>query len=477
MSPDPCRAGLAAAGSDGPLPLSAAQQEVWFAHQLDAGGAFHNCGGHIEFHGRLEEAHLAEAVRRAVGETDALRVRFAADAKGTPRQWPADVDAPLRVRDFGDENEPRRAAEEWVRADLGTPVDLEKGELFTHTLLRLAPDHFLFHLRYHHIVLDGYGQVLHWRRLAQIYAALTEGVTVSPTSAGTLRDLLAEEAEYRASAALESDRAHWLSSVGDWPDRISLSHRGVGTSRPAERFPASVPVGRINETAAKYWVPWSVVVLASTAAYLHRITRREDIVIGLPVRARTTRTALTTPGMLANVLPLRLSVRSDMPFRDLVRQVSAQVSEVLAHQRFRGEDLQRELRRTGAAQEPPGVVVNVLPFDGRIAFGALKGTLHQLSSGPVRDLSIQFLGDAEGAGLRLSFDPNPDLHDAAAVAAHRDQLASFLSSLVRADEQAPVGKIEILASSEQSLTASANRPPPGDRRVLPSNATYFAKDA
>ena len=55
--------------------------------------------------------------------------------------------------------------------------------------------------------------------------------------------------------------------------------------------------------AAAYGAPWAVVVLAATAAYLHRITQQDEIVIGLPVRARTTRTALTTPGMLANVLP------------------------------------------------------------------------------------------------------------------------------------------------------------------------------
>ncbi|WP_164986374.1 non-ribosomal peptide synthetase [Streptomyces roseicoloratus] len=431
--------------------MSAAQHDVWIAHQLDAGGALHNCAGYVEIRGRVDEAHLAEAVRRAVGETDALRVKFVADEKGTPWQVPADADAPLHTKDFGAEADPFGAAEEWVRSDLATPVDLAEDPLFTHTLLRLAPDHFLFHLRYHHIVLDGYGQVLYWRRLAQIYTALEQGTPVREKSAGTLRELLDEEAEYRASPAHENDRAHWLAATTDWPDRISLSDRGAGSSRPAERFRPPVRVGRVDEMAARYGAPWSVVVLAATAAYLHRITRQDEIAIGLPVRARTTRTALTTPGMLANVLPLRLSPRSDMPFRELVQQVSARAGEVLAHQRFRGEALQRELRRNGAAEEPSGVVVNVVSFDGRLRFGGLDGTVRQVSSGPVRDLAIEFFGGADGADLLVSFDPNPELHDAATVAAHRERFTAFLETLVEADEQRPLGAIDLLTPAERGL--------------------------
>ncbi|MFD0370484.1 amino acid adenylation domain-containing protein [Streptomyces sp. NPDC127114] len=431
--------------------MSAAQHDVWIAHQMDAGGALHNCGGYVEIRGRLNEAHLAEAVRRAVGETDALRVKFVADEKGTPWQWPADVEAPLHVKDFGAETDPFGSAEDWVRSDLATPVDLAEDPLFTHTLLRLAPDHFLFHLRYHHIVLDGYGQVLYWRRLAQIYTALEQGTPVREKSAATLRELLDEEAAYTASPAHESDRAYWLGNAGEWPDRISLSDRGAGTTRPAERFQPPARVERIDEMAARYGTPWSVVVLAATAAYLHRITQQDEIAIGLPVRARTTRTALTTPGMLANVLPLRLSPRSDMHFRDLVQQVSARASEVLAHQRFRGEALQRELRRTGAADEPPGVVVNVVSFDGRLRFGGLDGTVRQISSGPVRDLSVEFFGGADGADLLVSFDPNPELHDAATVSAHRDRFTAFLDTLVRAGDEQPLGEIEVLTASERSL--------------------------
>ena len=134
-----------------------------------------------------------------------------------------------------------------------------------------------------------------------------------------------------------------------------------------------------------------------------------------------------------------------MTFRELVQHVSTQASEALAHQRFRGEDLQRELRRRGAAEEPSGVVVNVVSFDGQIRFGGLRGTVHQLSSGPVHDLSIEFFGGSDGTGCPDVLRPPPGAaRRATSLPRTRDRLRRFLDTLAQA-EGAPlqVGQIEI----------------------------------
>ncbi|MEO5873740.1 MAG: amino acid adenylation domain-containing protein, partial [Streptosporangiaceae bacterium] len=426
--------------------MSAAQYEVWIAHQLDPVGDLHNCGGHIEIRGRLDEAHLARAVQLAVDESEALRVRFVVDEEGRPWQVPAGMRAQLQVRDLTEEDDPGRASADWMRADLATAVDLSAGPLFTHTLLRLAPDHHLFHLRYHHIVLDGYGQVLYWRRLAEIYNALERGEPAGEKRACPLEALLEEERDYLDSTEFGEDRAHWLDQSRDWPARVSLSEGGSG----APRFQDPVALTGVRGMAARHRRHWSVIVLAATAAYLSRIIQQNEIVIGLPVRSRTTRNSLRTPGMLANVLPLRLEVRPELEFAELVKNVSAQVSELLRHQRFRGEELHRELRRDGTAEKPSGVVVNIVSFDGKIQFGESPGAVHQLSSGPVHDLAFEFFGGADGADLRMSLDPNPDLHEAGALAAHQDRFTAFLDSLDRAGDHLPLGQVDLLTAAEQA---------------------------
>ncbi|MEV6805178.1 D-alanine--poly(phosphoribitol) ligase subunit DltA [Streptomyces sp. NPDC051132] len=434
--------------------MSAAQQGIWIAHQMDTGGALHNFGGYIEIRGGLDEGLLAEAVRRSVAEADALRVRFREDGDGIPQQYlpEAETGAELRVVDLHDESNARRAAERWMKDDLATAVDLLAGPLFAHALLRIAPDHHLFYFRYHHIVLDGYGQVVHWRRLAEMYTALAEGRPARPRLSGTLADLLTEDQEYRGSEQFAEDEAYWLTSAAGQAGPLTLADGAADPAAPPGlRTEPLLRIARASEAAGNHGTHWSGVALAATAAYLHRVTQREDVVIGLPVRARSTRTALTTPGMLANVLPLRLTVRSDMEFGELVQQVSTRVSELLKHQRYRGEELHRQLRRTeDGSADTPGVLVNVVTFDGEIVFGGLRGTVHQLPSGPVRDVLIEFFGGNDGSDLRVAFDGNPDLHDEASLAGHRRRFAAFFDTVTRSGTSAVIGRTELLTSQERA---------------------------
>ncbi|WP_441249244.1 amino acid adenylation domain-containing protein [Kitasatospora sp. McL0602] len=439
-----------------PLPLSVAQQEVWIAHQLDSSGALHNCGGYVEIRGALDGRALAEAVQRAVDESETLRVRFTADADGVATQIPGPTAAPLETVDFTGQADPAAEAQSWMRARLAVPVELTTGPLFGHALLRLAPEHSLFWFQYHHIVLDGFGQVLYWRRLAEIYSALAQGAPVPARTPGTLAELLTEEAEYRGSDQYEADRAHWLSVVSGVPERISLADPQLRDGSP-ERLQLSSRVDQMGRIAAEHRTHWSAVVLAATAAYLHRVTQQETVVIGLPVRARTTRASLTTPAMLANVLPLRLEVDPSAGLDELIPQVSAKVSELLSHQRYRGEELQRELRRSEGAGEAAGVVVNVVSFDGRIVFGGHQGAVHQLSSGPVRDLALEFFGGTDGSELRLSFDATAARHDPAALDAHQGRFTAFLEAIAEPGATGlPIGELDLLSPAERGrLTAEA----------------------
>jgi hypothetical protein len=130
---------------------------------------------------------------------------------------------PPRARDSGSPSDRRRynssiceasvtpsgAAEEWMRADLGRAVRLEEGPLFAHALLRVGDDRCWFYFRYHHILLDGFGQVLYLRRVAEVYTALEHGRVPVVSKFASLRELLAEEQDYRQSPQYE-DRPHVL---------------------------------------------------------------------------------------------------------------------------------------------------------------------------------------------------------------------------------------------------------------------------
>nr|ARU08073.1 MlcK [uncultured bacterium] len=408
--------------------VTAAQAGIWFAQQLKPGNPLYNSGAYFEIDGPLDVAAMRAAVRRAVTETEALRVRFEESPEGL-HQVLQDFDAPLTDIDLSDAPDPHTAALDWIRQDLATPADLTRVPAFEHALLRLGPQRFYFHLRYHHILMDGYAHALYCRRIAEIYTALASGRPPKPCEFGTLQQLLDDDTEYRASRRRERDEKYWLETFVEVPELASLAGRSVPAAPSTLRREVELP-RRTSEllakAAAELGVPWSVVAIATVATYTSRLTGLSDVVLGLPLTARMSKVALRTPGMVANDLPLRVTVRPSVSFRDLVRQLSQQVSRAVKHQRYRGEDLNSALGVSGG--ELTGTLVNVFSFEQDVRFGDLPTTPHQLSTGAVKDLIVNFY--ATSGSIRIEFDGNPELYGEEDLAAHQDRLVRLLEDLL-----------------------------------------------
>ncbi|WP_461029383.1 condensation domain-containing protein, partial [Streptomyces sparsus] len=180
-------------------PLSGAQEGLWFAQRLDPTSAAFNTGEYVEIHGAVDPELFARALRRTVREAETFGLRFVETPQG-PRSVPVPSDDwPLHLVDVRHEPDPQAAAEAWMRADLDTAVDLTEGPLFTQALFTVAPDRWFWFQRVHHILLDGYGYTLVFRRTAELYTALAAGTTPPPGRFAPVGRLLDEEAAYRAS--------------------------------------------------------------------------------------------------------------------------------------------------------------------------------------------------------------------------------------------------------------------------------------
>lgn len=153
------------------IPLTGGQSGIWLAQQLEPDSSAYNIVFALDLRGDLDLDRLAAAVRRAVEETECLRVNVVPGSDG-PRQTLRDVPADpagiadVTVVDLRAAADPEEAAAAWTAADRDRPVDLAHGPLTGHALLRLADDHVLWVQRYHHIVIDGMGVALVTRRAA-----------------------------------------------------------------------------------------------------------------------------------------------------------------------------------------------------------------------------------------------------------------------------------------------------------------------
>ncbi|MZD08007.1 amino acid adenylation domain-containing protein, partial [Streptomyces sp. SID5785] len=439
-----------AATRDLVLPLTAAQSGMWFAQALDPLSAAQNTAEYLELDGEIDPELFARALRQVVAESDALRVRIEETPDGPRQRVCARVGLPLTVHDDLSEEE----ALARMRADLAEPCDLAAGPLFRHALFRVGPRRWLWYQRIHHLVTDGFGHALLVRRTAELYTAFVRGDEPPPRTFATLADLLAVDAEYRASDAYEADRSHWAAALGDRPEPSHLAGRGALPSRTFLRRTARLSpdtTERLRELAARTRATWPDVLIAAQALYTARATGRTEVVLGLPMMGRTGSAALRVPGMVMNVLPLRLAVTPDATFAELVRQVVLAVREVRRHQRYRYEDIRRDLGLLGEQRALVGPLVNIMPFDYGAEFAGVPATAHNLSAGPVEDLTVNIYDRADGRGLRIDHDANPALYDGDTVAAHQTRLLRLLDRLADSDPHLPLGTHPIATPAELAL--------------------------
>ncbi|GHC34167.1 amino acid adenylation domain-containing protein [Streptomyces cinnamoneus] len=459
------------------LPLLGAQSGILYAQALAPDNPVYNTGDCVEINGPLDAALFERALRHTTREAETLALR--ATAGDPPAQRvDADGERPLHRLDLRAAPHPADEAEAWMRADLGRPVDLTEGPLVTQALIRLADDRHWWYQRVHHFAVDAYALTLIGRRLAEVYTALAAGAEPTPNPFGTLRELVDDEAEYTAGERRAADRDFWRTRLADRPEPVSLSDRPAAPAGSVLRHTAELPAGsltRLESAARAAKATWAELLIAATAGYLHRTTGAHDIVLGLPLMNRRGPAALRTPAMTVNVMPLRIAVRPHDTGAELLRRVVLEVRAVRRHQRYRQEDLRRDLGLTAAEAPLFGPMVNIKAFEGDLDFGGLPGVVRNLAAGPVDDLAVAVTPAPDG-GIRLGLDANPARYDAAGLAGHEHGLRRYLdglTTLLLDDPQRPVGTIDLLTADE-IRRATAGRSEPAAAKTLPE---LFAEQA
>ncbi len=452
------------------LPLTAAQLGLWSAQQLDPASPAYLTAENVEIRGALDERAFLAALERTIAEADGLAVRFVTGREkyaviseltyrqvsdGSPGAGGAAVwqelggapPAPSLCVDLRGEADPDAAAAAWMDGDRAVPVHLKGDDLVRHALLRVGEERWLWYHRCHHILLDGYGFFQLAQRVATVYEALAAGATPPASPFGSIRDAVAADQAYEGSDAQRADAAFWHDLLADRPRPVSLAER---TAAPGHSFLRHRAWLDADQAVALERFPkacrasWPEAVFAASALYLARLTGTHDVVLRLPVMNRTGTPLARVPATAVNVVPLRVPVTEGAPLRRVTELLRAQ----RRHQRYRGEQLQRDLGLFGAGRGLVGPQVNVKPFPPELRFGAAIGSTHYLAAGAVDDLTVTVSGMPAG-GLALTLDANPALYSTAELAAHAERFTALLARLARPDATAPTGSISTLTATER----------------------------
>ncbi|MFK0146612.1 amino acid adenylation domain-containing protein [Streptomyces griseus] len=470
-----------AAHSDGApspgLPLLTAQSGIYYAHQLAPDSAELNTADCVEIDGPLDAGLFVEALRRTVGEAETLALRVS-ESDGVPVQRITPGGEPLVHR--LELTEDRAGA--WMREDLARPVDLgADGALMTQALIRVGEGRHRWYQRVHHIAVDAYALSLVRQRVAELYRALVAGFPLPEGRFAPLSELTAQEAAYLAGEEYAADRAFWAGRTAG-SSATALPRSSAPSNAPHDGplhrtvdLPAEA-LERLSSAARAARATWAELVVAATAGHLHRLTGSEDVVLGLPLTNRRGPSALRTPAMTVNVLPLRIGVRPGDTGAELLRRVVLEIREVRRHQRYPQADLRRDLALEAADVPLTGPMVNVRPFDDALDFAGATGTVRNLAAGPVEGLAVG-AAPGPGGGLRLTLDADPAAYGPEDLAAHEDTWLRYLDGLTElllTDPARPIGTLDLLSGDQVAEAVAHGRSEPAAPLTLPRSFTAQA---
>ncbi|HKO57253.1 MAG TPA: amino acid adenylation domain-containing protein, partial [Thermoanaerobaculia bacterium] len=425
------------------LPLSHAQERVWFFDQLEPGSAGYNLPSAFTISGELDVSRLEEAFRLIIARHENLRTLFPIQ-DGQARQLILDrLDFALERIDLRDDQDRERTARVICQADAVMPFDLARGPLLRGKVIRLAEEEHLLLLNMHHIISDGWSMSILIRELGLIMDGRLH----------VLAPLPIQYADYSAwqrtwleeSGTLQRQLAYWQEKLAGVPEGLELATdyaRPAAQSHAGARHAFTIDARlaeQLGSLARQNGGTLYMVLLAAFEALVHRQTGQSDVCVGSAIANRQQGETEGLIGMFVNTLALRSRVEGDEPFVTLLARVKATCLEAYEHQDAPFEKVVDALRlQRNPAVSPLFQLLFILQNaaeaeeDGRFRRYLLETGVSKF------DLTATFTETADG--LAGTFEYSTALYERETI----ERLAGHFTALCRAIIETPTAKVRDL---------------------------------
>ncbi|MGC1676242.1 MAG: amino acid adenylation domain-containing protein [Candidatus Binataceae bacterium] len=460
---------------NGDMPLSFAQQRLWFIDQLDPGSSVYNFPVAVHLSGSLNLPALKLSLNEIVKRHEALRTTVATlDGRPTQIIVPL-LSLALPIVDLRDLLEPERKEEVQRLAtnEALRPFDLAEGPLVRATILRLSDNEHVGLLTMHHIVCDGWSTGILIREMAALYEAFCSGKPVLlPDLPIQYADFAHWQRSWLEGEVLETQLAYWRRQLGGAPPLLDLptdhTRPMVQTFRGAHqslRLSQNLSAG-LKALSRQHGVTLFMTLLAAFKILLHCYTSQEDISIGTPIANRNRLELEGLIGFFVNTLVVRTDLSGDPDFPELLRRVREVCLGAYAHQDLPFERLVEELHLERNLSRNPLFQVMFVLQNVRLEKLELQGlTLEpiEVDSGTTHfDLTLH-IADT-GPDLIATMAYNTDLFDFRTIARMLQHLEIVLQT-VCTSPNLHLSELQLLTDAERQLLVKWN-----DSRVAQPNA-------
>ena len=457
-SPEP-RSSIPRRTTQEDIPLSFAQERLWFLGQLEPGSAVYNMCQAVRMRGVLDLAILEKSLNDIVRRHEILRTNFVArDGRAIQVITPTRtlnvpvVDLSAWCDGTAEEELQRRLKEESRR-----PFDFTTDLLLRALVIRLSPTEHTLMLTMHHIISDGWSIGVIFRELSALYTGYCNGDTAAlPELPIQFADFVLWEREHIEGPALDKSLAYWKKQLGgqlpvvelpvDHPRSLAPMSRGAAYSvlLPRPLTNALKALGQ-QEGATLF-----MTLLAAFQVLLHRWTGQEDIVVGSVVAGRRKVELEKLIGFFVNTLVFRGDLTGNPTFRELLARVRETALGALAHQDLPFERLVKELRPDRSlSRNPLFQVMFVLQNAPMSATDLPRLSLEpmEIDAGTAKfDLTLSMIETTQG--LHASVEYNADLFELSTISRLLGCYQTLLEGIVTNPEHR-IARLPLLMPAER----------------------------
>ncbi|MGH4018676.1 MAG: non-ribosomal peptide synthase/polyketide synthase, partial [Pseudonocardiaceae bacterium] len=443
---------------DGDLPLSFAQQRLWFLDQFEPDSTEYLTPLAVRLRGELDVEALHTALTGLVARHESLRTTFdSVDGRGVQVvHEPNEVRVPVLDLSVLPEAEREVELRRVLKEESNRPFDLREGPLLRPRLVRLATEEHVLMLCMHHIATDGWSTGVIVDELGVLYGSALRGeVAELPSLPVQYADFAAWQREQMSGEALVEQLGYWRGQLGgvaalelptDRPRSVVQTKNGALLEF---EVPAAVTAG-LKELGRRHDGTLFMTLIAACQVLFGRWSGQDDVAVGTVTSGRERAEVERLVGMLVNTVVLRSHVDSARTFREFLGEVKRTVLEAFAHQDVPFERLVDELqpdRDTSrsplfqamivlqntpvGAPDLPGLQVEGLPMSGVMASF---------------DVSIDF--QEQGDVLAGVLEYNTDLFDATTIERMAQHLVVLLEGIAT-DPDRPLAELPLLTEDER----------------------------
>ncbi|HEX4945432.1 MAG TPA: amino acid adenylation domain-containing protein [Blastocatellia bacterium] len=437
------------------LPLSFAQQRLWFLEQLDPGTATYNLSKVMRLTGAVDAAALRQALSAMAERHEVLRTRFCT-VDGTAQQViEAAVSLPFTTATCTDQDD----VEAMLQSVAAEPFDLTTTPLWRVHLLQLRPSEHLLVVVVHHIISDGWSVGVFWQELGALYQMALRGESLQLAALPVqYADYSLWQREELSGTALAEQVSFWRKHLDGAPALLELP---TDKPRPAEQryrgaqvtalLPSSLRDG-LQKLAQESDATLFMTLLAAFQVLLMRYSQQEQIVVGTPIAGRTQAELEPLLGFFVNTLALRGDLSGNPSFQALLQRTRKAALAAYTYQELPFEKLVEELQPVRSLSYAP--IFQVMFALQNAPSATLDWGTVQLQPQPLPhrtakfDLSLDMYEQPDGLQLLLEYDT--DLFETATVQRMLEHFRVLLEAVLQ-NAQQPITTLPLVAEGERAL--------------------------